>query len=426
MRDCPDCSPLLHRRGLLGLGLAGGLSLALGGRPSWAKETTIRGGGQAKHCIVLYMAGGMAQTDTFDPKPKSKNGGPLKAIKTSAKGLQLGELLPRTAELGQHLAVIRSMDTKEGAHERARHLIHTGYAPSGTVEHPELGCLVAQARHDPKRDLPGYVHINGRAHGAGFIGVEYAPFQVANATQPVANLSYPKRVDGKRFERRRQLLSAIERRFRKSHPGRETEALTKVYSKADRLMHSPQVKAFDLAGEPAALRDAYGREAFGQGCLMARRLIEAGVPVAEVTLGGWDTHEDNFTRLRKLGATLDAGLATLIADLEQRELLSKTLILVVSEFGRTPRINEREGRDHWARGWSVALAGGGVKGGQAIGATNEDGTKVVERPLQAQDVLASAFFALGLDAEHTNYTREGRPLQAVDKSGKVIRELFRA
>ncbi|MGE0710958.1 MAG: DUF1501 domain-containing protein [Planctomycetota bacterium] len=427
---------LSDRRDFLRASLTATLGLALGGRRLLAGEEDgakaeedvpaekVPGGGKARSVIVLNMAGGMSQLDTFDPKPGQQNAGPLKAISTSAPGLQLSELLPRLAEQGKHLAVIRSMLTREGAHERASYLLHTGYAPSGTVAHPDLGALIAQARRDPARDLPAYVHIGGRAVGAGFIGVDYAPFGVDDPTQPVDNLRYPQQVDAARFERRRQLLSAIERRFHKSHPGSETEALTTVYGKADRLMHSPQVKAFDLSEEPAALRDRYGKERFGQGCLMARRLVEAGVPAVEVALGGWDTHKDNFTQARKLAAQLDAGMAALIADLAERGKLDSTLVLLVSEFGRTPAINKDEGRDHWAAGWSVALAGGGVRGGQAVGATSPDGTKVAARPVAAQDLLASVFCALAVDSAHVNYTREGRPLRVVDKKGRVVRELF--
>ena len=184
------------------------------------------------------------------------------------------------------------------------------------------------------------------------------------------------------------------------------------------------MKAFDLSEESATLRAKYGQDPFGQGCLMARRLVEAGVKVAEVQLGGWDTHEDNFNRLRQLGGTLDAGFSTLLADLAERDLLEKTLVVLMTEFGRTPRINPRDGRDHWAMGWSTVLAGGSIKGGQAIGATNKDGTQVVQRPLQAQDLHRSVFHALGLDCDKTNFTRNGRPIRAVDKSGKLIKELF--
>lgn len=426
------CGPEVNRRGLLQLGLGGYLGMSLLGsdllRADEGTDTGKRmpGKGQAKHCIVLYMAGGMSQTDTFDPKPGTLNAGPLKAIKTSAKGVQFSEYLPGLAEQANKLAVLRSMSTREGAHDRARYLLHTGYAISGTVKHPDLGALIAQATHDEAFDMPAYVHINGSPIGPGFIGVEHAPFTVANAKQPVANLGYPKKVDGRRWGRRRKLLVAIEKRFKKDHPGGETEGHTKVYSKADRLMHSAQVKAFNLAEEPKLLRTAYGDNAFGQGCLMARRLVQAGVKAVEVQLGGWDTHEDNFTKNKRNCEMLDAGFATLMRDLADKGLLKKTLVLLVTEFGRTPTVNKKEGRDHWAKGWSVVMGGASIKGGQALGSTNKDGSKVAETPIAAQDMMASVMHALGVDTTKLNYTREGRPLRVVDKAGKVLPELFRA
>lgn len=423
---CELCA--LDRRGFLRLSLGGTLGLAMsGGLPALADDDTstkVPGRGQAKACIVLYMAGGMSQTDTFDPKPGTMNAGPLKAIKTATKGVQFSELLPRLAGQSNHLAVLRSMATREGAHDRARYLLHTGYAPSGTVRHPDLGALIAQARHDANLAMPAYVHVNGTAIGSGFIGVDYAPFSVANPTQPVKNLGYPKKVDAKRWDRRRQLLKAIEKRFKRDHPGEETSGHTKVYARADRLMHSPNVKAFDLSKESKQLRDAYGNNRFGQGCLMARRLVQAGVKVVEVQLGGWDTHRDNFTANRRLCGILDAGFATLLKDLKDKKLLDKTAVLLTTEFGRTPKINQNEGRDHWAMGWSSVLAGASIKGGRVVGGTSHDGTRVAKRPIAAQDVMASVFHTLGLDASKTNYTRNGRPLRAVDKKGKVIPELF--
>lgn len=409
--------------------MGGSLALAFSGARLFAQDDTqqrgkIAGAGVAEHCILLYMQGGMSQTDTFDPKPGSKNAGPLKAIKTSAKGLFLSELLPRLADQGKHLAVIRSMATREAAHERARYLLHTGYAPSGTVRHPDLGALVSQAHADPKFELPAYVSIGGRSIGGGVLGVEHSPFSVEDPTRPVSNLAYAKGVDAGRFRKRRRLLDAIERQFAKQHPGDETLGHTQVYAKADRMMHSARVKAFDLSGESQTLKDAYGANRFGQGCLMARRLIETGVKIVEVQLGGWDTHQDNFTANRRNAGILDAGMGTLIGDLAQRDLLSKTLVLLITEFGRTPRINDNDGRDHWANGWSLAMAGGPIQGGRVIGVTNGDGTKVTKRPITAQDLVASTFHAMGVDAARINDTPNGRPIRAVDISGKVIPELF--
>ncbi|MDC3379254.1 DUF1501 domain-containing protein [Planctomycetota bacterium] len=427
--DTCDCSSAgqLDRRGFLRLSFGGALGLALSGlgANAFAQERTGRvpGRGQAEHCVILWMSGGMSQTDTFDPKPGSRSSGPLRAIPTAQPGVKLSEWLPGLSEELQSVALVRSMLTREGAHDRARYLLHTGYAPNGTVAHPDLGALIAQGLPDAELDLPAYTTINGTGIGPGILGVEYAPFAVGDPTRPVDNMTYGTGVDAERFDRRRRLLEAVERRFRRDHPGEETEGHTSVYVKADRMMHSPQTQAFDLSSESATLRDAYGRNRFGQGCLMARRLIENGVKVVEVQLGGWDTHQDNFTRGRDLATQLDNGFSTLIRDLREKELLRKTMIVCMTEFGRTPGVNENEGRDHFARGWSVALAGGPVKP-VVVGQTSDDGMNVVEDPLTAADLLKSVGHAMGLDLDQQNYSREGRPIQAFPAEGKIIRKLF--
>lgn len=414
--------PCCDRRELLRLGLGAWLGslLALRADAQDAPPSVT----PAQACIVLWMTGGMSQTDTFDPKPGTPSAGPLRAIKTAQRDVLVSELLPLTAEQMQHVSLIRSMATREGAHDRASYLVRTGWAPSGTVRHPDLGALVAQALARADAELPPYVSIGGEGTGPGFLGVSFAPFTVRDPTRPVQDLTYPAGVDAARFAQRRRLLEAVERRFRREHPGDETEGRTSIYAKADRLMHSRGVAAFDLAQEPARVRAAYGPDPFGQGCLMARRLVEAGVKAVEVHLGGWDTHQDNFTRNRSLCAPLDRGLAALIADLRERDLLRRTLVVVATEFGRTPRINAQEGRDHHANGWSVALAGGPVRGGRVVGATSADGTAIAERPVGAADFMATLAHALGIDRGRVNTTPEGRPIQVVDPAGRVVRELF--
>lgn len=414
------------RRELLRLGLGGwlGLMLALRARGQEERPEAPPGVTPAEACIVLWMSGGMSQTDTFDPKPGTASAGPLQAIRTAQRDVLLSELLPLTAEHMRDVSLIRSMATREGAHDRATYLLHTGWAPSGTVRHPDVGALVAQALARPDAELPPYVCVGGQGTGPGLLGVSFAPFTVRDATRPVQDLSYPAGVDAARFARRRRLLEAVERQFRREHPGDETEGHTAVYVKADRLMHSRGVAAFDLTQEPSRVRAAYGPEAFGQGCLMARRLVEAGVKAIEVTLGGWDTHQDNFTQNRRLCGQLDRGLAALLADLRERDLLRRTLVVVATEFGRTPKINQNDGRDHHAAGWSVALAGGPVRGGRVIGATSADGQAVAERPVAAADLMATVAHALGLDRDRINTTAEGRPIQVVDPAGRVVHELF--
>lgn len=416
----------ISRRQLLGLSVSGALGLAFGRvSPLFAGEGKLPGFGAAEHVVLLYMAGGASQLETWDPKPGTKQGGPTGAIATRAKGVKIAATLPRLADQMHRVALVRSMATGEGNHQRGRYLLHTGYVPSGTVRHPDVGALVSQQKADLDSDLPPYVAVSATPPGSGILGPSCAPFTVVNPLQPIANMSYPTGVDAERFRRRRKLLDSLEAGFeRRRGASREADGHRAITDKADRLMHSPRLGAFTLDDEPAELRAAYGEGKFGQGCLMARRLIEQGARVVEVQLGNWDTHQDNFNRTADLCAQLDAGFATLLSDLDQRDLLRKTLIVCMSEFGRTPRINPNEGRDHFARAWSLALAGGPIRGGAVVGATTADGMQVAERPTQAQDVVATIAHAVGLDAARINYTPNGRPIRVVDAKGKVIPELL--
>jgi hypothetical protein len=428
----------VDRRGFLRLSMSGALGLSLGGLglPSlgfpglgtaFAGEgKTIPGFGKAEHLVILWLNGGPSQIETFDPKPGHKNGGPTKAIKTRAKGILLPHTMTRLADQMDKVCLVRSMSTGEGNHQRARYFLHTGYVPSGTVRHPDIGSIICQQKASEEAELPSYICVNGAAGpGAGALGVALAPFTIADPLKPVANLGYGRGVDKPRFARRRQLLEDLDAGFTKKRAGSpEAEAHRKIVSKADRMMHSSKISAFDLAKETEATRKSYGMGKFGQGCLMARRLIEQGVSVIEVQLNGWDTHKDNFNRTTQLTTQLDQGFAALLADLAQRKLLHKTLVVCMGEFGRTPRINPEQGRDHFARAWSLAMAGGPVRGGKVIGATSPDGNRVVDRPLGSQDIMASITHALGVDSGHVNYTKNGRPIQAVDEKGKVVQELF--
>jgi uncharacterized protein (DUF1501 family) len=422
----------LDRRGFLGLSLGGFLGLSLGGLSNFAHAQDGGGGiagfGSAEHLVILWMNGAASQMETWDPKPGHKNGGPTKAIKTRAKGLQIAHTLPRLAEHGDKLCVVRSMATGEGNHQRARYFLHTGYVPSGTVRHPDIGALICQQKAEDESELPAYISLNGApGPGAGVLGVAQAPFRIQDPTKPVDNLAYAKGVDEKRFARRRKLLSDLGQEFGPNHGhADEVEGHDKVVAKADRMMHSKKIKAFDLGQESESTRAAYGKNKFGQGCLMARRLIEQGTKVVEVQLNGWDTHKDNFTRTTNLTGQLDLGFSALLKDLSERDLLQKTLVVCMSEFGRTPRINENEGRDHYAKAWSMAMAGGMIRGGQVIGATSPDGLRVVERPLNAQDLMASIAHATGIDGKRTNYTKGGRPIQVIDTPGRIIPEFFKA
>ena len=378
---------------------------------------------RAKQCIVLFMNGGPSQLDTFDPKPGTPNAGPFSAIQTSAAGVQFSQHLPMVAEQARHLAVIRSMVSREGNHERARYLLHTGYAPTGSVKHPTFGSLASHYLDDEDFELPNCVNINSPSFSAGILGATHDPFVVNDPMKPIDDLKYPEQMDRRRFHQRLKMLEDIEKDFLKNREVRSTEAHRAIYKKADKLINSPSAKAFDVSDEPIALKKAYGDNRFGQGCLMARRLIEAGVKFVEVSLDGWDTHSNNFEQTEGLLNVVDPAFATLVRDLEDRNLLDETIVLWLGEFGRTPTINENEGRDHFPNGWSAVIAGGGVRGGRAIGATNADGTAVVERPVSVPDLFASLCFALGIDYNNQNYSRAGRPIRVVN-NGSVVNELF--
>ena len=380
---------------------------------------------RAKHCIVLFMSGGASQLDTFDPKPGTKNGGPFAAIPTSANGIHVSEHLPNIAEQAHHLSIIRSMVSREGNHERARYLLHTGYAPGGAVRHPTLGSITSYYLKDALLDLPSCVNINSPTYAGGFLGAAHDPFVIKNPMEPVEDISYPAQMDTHRFRERLKMLRTIEKDFIAKRTGRSTEAHEAISKKADELINSPKIDAFRLDEEPIAVREAYGLNRFGQGCLMARRLVEAGVKFVEVSLDGWDTHENNFDRTKDLLDMVDPAFAMLLKDLSERDLLKETLVLWLGEFGRTPRINENDGRDHHTNGWSAVVAGGGTRGGQVVGSTNEDGSEVVSGAVGVPDLFASLCFALGIDGNEENYSRSGRPIRVVN-DGSVVEELFKA
>jgi hypothetical protein len=406
-----------------------------------------------KHsCILLWMNGGPSQMDTFDVKPGHANGGPFKDIKTARADLRISEYLPRVARFGDRLAVIRSMSTKEGEHGRASFLLRTGYQPTGPIQYPTLGSLVAKELGADDAPLPNFVSIgparffNAAAYGPGFLGPQYAPLIVGDNTaffQPqergyeqalkVQDIELPGGVDRAHADARIDLLQDMESDFLADHPGVAPLSHKTAYDRAVKLMRTAANKAFNLEEESAVLRDAYGRNLFGQGCLLARRLVERGVPFVEVSLAGirdnnsffnWDSHQQNFQAVRKLSEILDPAWGTLMEDLKQRGLLDSTLIVWMGEFGRTPKINAGQGRDHYPNAWSTVLAGGGIKGGQAFGKTSADGTKVETRPVSVSDFLATICLALGIDPLKQNNSNVGRPIRIADKSAQPIKEIL--
>jgi uncharacterized protein (DUF1501 family) len=377
---------------------------------------------QGKACILLWMQGGPSQFETFSPKPGNPNGGATKAIQTTVPGIEVSENFPRVAEQAKHLAIIRSMTSKEGSHPRATYLLHTGYLPTASVKYPAFGSIAAKELEQANFDLPSFVRIGNVQYGSsgGLLGSHYDPFVMPQAGKVPAN-SKPA-IDDMRFDRRLDLLSRLESDYAAQAPS-EVADHQKLYGQAQRMVHSPKMTAFDLSTEPQAVRDAYGTSPFALGCLLARRLVETGVPFIEVVADGWDTHFDNFDITGKLATSVDQPFAALIADLETRGMLDKTLVVWMGEFGRTPHINARNGRDHYPTAFNVVLAGGGVRGGQVIGKTDAGGTEVTDRPVRVPDLFASFCHSLSIDAAKENMSSIGRPIKLVD-SGQVVKELF--
>ncbi|MBX3442716.1 MAG: DUF1501 domain-containing protein [Planctomyces sp.] len=406
--------------------------------------------GRRRACILLWMSGGPSQIDTFDPKPGHENGGPTQAIETSAPGVLIAENLPLLAKQMHHAAVIRSMTTKEGDHSRATYFVRTGNLPQGPIRYPTLGSLFSKELGDSRSEIPGFVSIapnrflSPGAFGPGFLGPRYAPLVVGdnNAIQParndaagalrVRNIESPAGIDVARADARLGLRSVLETSFHAEHPGIVGESRQSAYEKAVLMMRSSGVQAFDLDEEADALRDAYGRNPFGQGCLLARRLIERGVSFVEVSLNGtetnggigWDTHADNFNMVSGLCGVLDPAWSTLLSDLEQRGLLDSTLVVWMGEFGRTPKINEQTGRDHFPVAWSSVLAGGGIRGGQSCGRTSDDGMTVADRPVSVHDLFATMARAVGIDPSLQNMSNVGRPIPLADPEAQPIAELL--
>ncbi|MGQ0634997.1 MAG: DUF1501 domain-containing protein [Planctomycetaceae bacterium] len=404
-------------------------------------------------CILLWMSGGPSQIDTFDPKPGHENGGAFQPIDTSVPGIQISEHLPKLAQQMQHCVLVRSMTTKEGDHSRATYLMRTGYLPQGPVRYPTLGSVWSKELGVDEADLPNFVSVapyrflSPAAYEPGFLGPRYAPLVVGDRSVTsrrgsddyeralrVKNLELPSGVAAEQADARLAMLSDLENDFIARHPGVSSASHRTAYAQAVKMMRSEAVRAFDLTQEPDALRDAYGRNQFGQGCLLARRLVERGVPFVEVSLNGaegaaglgWDTHVNNFESVEKLCETLDPAWATLLEDLATRGLLDTTLVVWMGEFGRTPRINDNKGRDHFPAAWSTVLCGGGLAGGQVIGKTSDDGMSVVDRPVQTGDLLATACLALGIDPQKQNASNVGRPIRIADPEAKPLRELLRS
>jgi uncharacterized protein (DUF1501 family) len=383
----------------------------------------------ADQLIILWMNGGPSHIDTWDPK-SGPTGGKHKAIKTKVPGVSIAEHLPRLAEMADKLAIIRSLSSKEGNHMRAQYLLRTGYAPNPTVVHPSLGGWLSQRYGRTATGLPSFVSIGGPSLGGGFLGVQHGPFVLQRGGKAPDNLGFAEDVDAARFASRFALLSQMEKQSPYA-ADLKAQGRHELYGKTVDLMRSRQVDAFDLSGESEAVVRAFGETDFGRACLTAVRLVERGVRVVEVVLDGWDTHKDNFTRTKKLMETLDPAMSALLTELGRRPrlggkgtLAQSTMVAYMGDFGRTPRINADDGRDHYPQASSCVLAGAGIRGGQVYGATDEQGAKVVKDVVAVPHLMATMATALGLKPDQSFSTPLGRPISITDH-GVPIRALLR-
>jgi hypothetical protein len=416
----------LRRRDFLKLATAGVSAVSLSGWLGVLSSRAATSGGKHKSCILLWMEGGPSHKDTFDLKPGTKDGGEFRPIATDVSGIEISEHFPKMARQMRDVAVVRGMNSGEGAHGRARYFLHTGYREgSGGIVHPSLGSIVSAELGSTTATMPNFVAISNRSYGSGFLGPKHQPLVINDPERGVENLK--PLVNGGEFNGRVGLLQEMEQAFNREYKTDAGTGHSTTYQRAVELMKSREARAFDLSQEPALSRKLYGEGKFAEGCLLARRLVETGVSFVEVTLGGWDTHQDNFERVKNLSKQADAGMSALLHDLKQRGMLDSTLVIWMGEFGRTPKINTRgnkPGRDHYPRAWTLLMAGGGIKGGQVVGKTDKEGGTVVDRQVPALDFLSTVVTTLGIDPNKQNLTPTGRPIRIVDKGSSPVKELI--
>ncbi len=397
--------------------------------PSVASAASASGAeARAKHVIYLFMSGGMSHVDTFDPKPKKKAVmGKTEAIATKADGIQVGHYLPKTAEVMDKVCVINSMNSTQGAHEQGSYIMHTSYGLRGTIQHPSLGSWVLKLGGRIHPELPGYVAIDSSPDltGGGFFGAKYAAAPIGSADEGLKDSKRVSAVTSEDFDRRLSLADKLNRQFHGRYPNADVKAYEELYREAVSLMNSKDLAAFDIRQESAATRQLYGTGRFAQGCMLARRLVQHGVRFVEVQLGGWDTHYDNFTGVEGRCREFDQAYAALITDLEKTGKLKDTLVVVATEFGRTPEIKEEHkgGRDHHPSAFSCLLAGGGIKAGYKHGLTDPEGGKVKDGLVSVQDFNATIAHALGLNIDEVLMSPTRRPFKIADK-GKPVMSLF--
>ena len=391
------------------------------------EKAVIAGKGKAKSVIYLYMGGGMSHLDSFDIKPDNAEvRGKAGQLKTSADGVRVSQYFPEMAKVMDKCAVINSMSTTQGAHEQGRYIMHTSYEQRGTIQHPHLGAWVSKLSPKKSKTLPGFVKIGGggRTLGGGFFEPKYAALPIGDAK---SGLQYSKRhrtVSKESFDNRISMLQKMNSEFHTSlNNNKQVKAYGDIYKEAVSLMTGKDLEAFDIAKESEATQAIYGDTNFGRGCMLARRLVENGVNFVEINLGGWDNHGNIYDRFPERSAELDKGMGGLIKDLAARGMLDDTLVVLATEFGRTPKINQNAGRDHYPKAFSCVLAGGGIKGGQTYGKTDEGGMNVIENKVDPEDLNATIAYSLGLSTDQVLFSPSGRPFQIAHK-GKPITTIF--
>lgn len=375
---------------------------------------------RAQHVIYLNMSGAMSHIDTFDPKPGTASQGPVQPIATNVDGIQLSEFLPNIASQMHNAALVRSVVTSQGAHEQASYLMHTSYQKRGTISHPTFGSWVSKLAGSINSTIPNHVKIGGGGPGAGYLESRHNPVPIGNPKSGLANSKLAEYIGNNRFDARLNAISKMNGTFTEHFPQKQVRAYTDLYKDAVKLMKSSDIQAFDIAQEPENMTEMYGDSNFGQGCMLARRLVEHGVRYVEVTRGGWDTHDDCFNRVADNCLDIDKAIGALLRDLDRRGMLGTTLVVLTSEFGRTPNINPRDGRDHWPNAFSAMFAGAGIKGGTLYGQSDELGKRVVENPAKPEDLNATIAKLLGLATQDIHYSPSGRPFKVAHDGTPIM------
>lgn len=405
----------------LGASAAAGLTAKFGVPFAGAQERPAT----AKACILLWMQGAQSQIDTWDPKPGTETGGPFKEIETAAQGVRICQHLARTAGQMDKVSIVRTLHSKDPNHDTATYYLHTGYRQTSDLDHPHVGSVILEELGPGKTDLPGCVVLGGEPPaGAAYLAPERGPAvfdKLENPSEEILQSTdfFPKGT----LDRRWRLLKAFDEDWVKRHEDGRLIARQRAYERAWKVLSSKDVKAFDWAKEPLSARKAYGETPLGRAVLVARRLVESGVRFVEVQYGTWDTHADNFAGHQRLLKDLDVAYAALLEDLARTRLLSETLVLLMGEFGRTPRVNRAQGRDHWTRNWCAALAGGGVAGGRVVGRTDRLGMDVEDRPVSVPDLFATLYHLFGVNPDKHYTAPGGRPLKILE-AGTVVKELL--